>query len=94
MSANAARPTVLPMIGIRYSKFPSNWVSPPIEVNERGKLATLLPDDSGKDADVGYCRRHSGNRHRQGQIRFEATTTFCEVMNVSSGAIGLIERTL
>src|SRR6185503_1083216 len=43
MSAKAARLTVSLMIGIRYSKFPRICVSPPTEVNERGKPATLLP---------------------------------------------------
>src|SRR5829696_6669779 len=44
MSAKPARLTVSPIIGIRYSKFPSICVSPPTEVNERANEATLLPD--------------------------------------------------
>src|SRR5262245_491334 len=43
MSAKAARLTMSLMIGIRYSKLPSNCVSPPTEVNERCKDAMLLP---------------------------------------------------
>src|SRR5690349_19788523 len=45
MSAKAARLTASPMIGMRYSKFPSSCVSPPTDVNERGKAAGLLPPD-------------------------------------------------
>src|ERR1051325_7401382 len=33
ISAKAARPTTSPTIGMRYSKFPSNCVSPPTDVN-------------------------------------------------------------
>src|SRR6185503_1470247 len=43
MSAKAAILTVSLMIGMRYSKFPRSCVSPPTEVNERGRLAMLLP---------------------------------------------------
>src|SRR6185436_6422662 len=43
MSAKAAILTVSLMIGMRYSKFPRICVSPPTEVNDRGKPAILFP---------------------------------------------------
>src|SRR5690242_4772808 len=92
-SAKAARLTASPMIGMRYSRFASTCVSPPTEVNERGRSATLAPlvpvnkprftapaDKPGTG--TGVC------------VGFSASTTLRDVMKVSTGAIGLIERTL
>src|SRR5437764_13589812 len=93
MSANAAYPTVLHMTGMRYSKLPRRWVSPPIGVNEFDIWATFVPVTPVKTptfpAAVGTPAMTSGVPDA-----FAATSTFFEVINVSIGASGLIERTL
>jgi len=75
MSANAARLTVSPMMGMRYSKLPSICVSPPTDVNERGNAAMLLPLEPVKTpraaADCG--KPGTGVGVPSG---FDATTTF------------------
>src|SRR5690242_17345831 len=44
ISMKAARLTASLITGMRYSKLPSICVSPPTDVNERGKAAMLLPE--------------------------------------------------
>src|ERR1043165_7375064 len=92
-STKAARLTVSLMTGMRYSKLPSICVSPPTEVNDRGKRATLLPE---VPVNVPSAAAVAGKPAIGTGVwsGFSATTTFREVMNESTGAIGLIERTL
>src|SRR5215213_5187712 len=93
ISAKAAILITSVMIGMRYSKLPSNWVSPPTEVNDRGSAATLLPEGPvNTPSAAALCGKFGTGVGVS--VGFEATTTFREVMNVSTGAIGLIERTL
>src|SRR5882724_733160 len=93
MSAKAANPTVLPMTGMRYSKFPSTCVSAPIGVKELDTLATFAPVRPVKtptlaaDADTPWTCTGVPEA-------FSATTTLFEVIKVSSGASGVMERTL
>ena len=63
------------------------------EVNERGKRATLLPEDPVKTPRLAAPAGRPGIGVAV-PVGLEAITTFREVINVSTGAIGLIERTL
>ena len=93
MSVKSAAPTVFPTRGMRYSRFPRSWVSPPTDVNERGSWTVLLPLTTVKTpmfaSDAGTPGTGTGV-----PLAFEATTTFRDVINVSSGTVGVIERTL
>ena len=93
MSAKAAILTASLIMGMRYSKFPSNCVSPPTDVNERGKLATLLPEDPVNVPSVIAACGGSPVTCWIGPAPVDENTTLREVMNESTGAIGLIERT-
>src|SRR5687768_15985189 len=93
MSANAATPTTFPLLGIRYSKFPSSWVSPPIEVNDRGSDTTLFPV-TPVNTPISATPGGTPGTGTVGPMPVDEIITFCDVMNVSSGAIGLIHQTL
>src|SRR6185369_2965904 len=90
ISAKAAICTTSLMIGMRYSKLPSIWVSPPTEVNDRGSDTTLLPEIPVNVPRLAALCGKPGTGLGV-WVGFEAMTTFREVMNVSTGAIGLIE---
>src|SRR5688572_4463478 len=94
MSANAARLTASPMIGIRYSKFPSNCVSPPIDVKDRSSIATFAPVGPVNVPSAAAAAGGSSGITVGLPEALEAKTTFRDVINESTGAIGLIERTL
>src|SRR3990172_1338391 len=93
ISAKPAKLTASPINGTRYSKLPSNCVSPPTEVNDRGSCTTLFPVGP---VNTPMSARDAGSPGTGTGVpaALEASTTLRDVTKVSSGAIGLIERTL
>src|SRR6185369_14972674 len=85
--------TVCPIIGIRYSKLPRIWVSAPVAVYMRGSAAMLVPVEPVK---VPIVDRFAGSPGTTLGVpeALVATTTLRDVMKLSSGVTGLIERTL
>ncbi len=68
-------------------------MSPPTEVNDLGNCATLLPDDPVNTPSESAVAGKPGIGVGV-EVGFDANTTLREVMKVSTGATGLIERTL
>src|SRR5262249_60672960 len=91
-STKSAAWAMRPMIGMRYSKLPSTWVSPPVAAYTRCNETTFAPLAPVK---VPTALKAAGNGTTLGvPLLFVAKTTFRDVTKLSSGVTGLIERTL